>query len=310
VQLEVLGELRLLAPPQPGRPLHLSAASGLVKVDTLLYVVADDELHLGVFPAAGNSPGTLIRMLDGELPDSADARKKLKPDFEALVSLPAFARYPHGALLALGSGSKPLRCRAVLLPLDARGVNVASLRVLDFSDWFVGVGAAIAEGNITRLNIEGAVVCGERLVLMHRGNKGDPANCLISFALHEVLASMERGEPVSKVPILGIERYDLGEREGVPLCFTDGAALSDGRLVFAAVAEDTADSYLDGPCRGAALGVIGSDGRLEALYPLEQSHKIEGVHAELAGSQVKLWLVTDADDAQIAAKLLRGVLPS
>jgi hypothetical protein len=308
VQLEVLGELRLLTSPQPGRPLHLSAASGLVKLDTRLYVVADDELHLGVFPSTGRSPGTLIRLLEGELPDSPDARKRRKPDLEALVLLPPFARCPRGALFALGSGSKQQRRAGVLLPLDPRtnapAANPASVQVLDLSGWLASLSEAIAG-----LNIEGAAVCADRFVLMHRGNKSGHDNCLISFRLDELLATLERGDAVSRLPILGIERYALGEVGEVPLCFTDGAALPDGRLVFAAVAEDTADSYLDGPCRGAALGVIGSDGRLEALHPLEQGHKVEGVHAERVGSQVQLWLVTDADDAQIAAKLLHGVLP-
>jgi hypothetical protein len=36
----------------------------------------------------------------------------------------------------------------------------------------------------------------------------------------------------------GIDRYDLGHLDGVPLCFTDAAALPDGGMVFSAVAED------------------------------------------------------------------------
>jgi hypothetical protein len=305
VQLEVLRELRLLVAPRPGRPLHLSAASGLVKVETLLYVVADDELHLGAFAANGSKPGTLIRMFDGELPDTPEERKQHKPDLEALVMLPPFTHYPCGALLALGSGSKKRRRRGVLLALDARGVNAAQVRVLDLSGLFGGIAAEIND-----LNIEGAVVCEDRLVLMHRGNKSAADSGLISFSLQAVLAAIERGDTVGELPLLSLERYTLGSLEGVPLCFTDGAVLPDGRLVFAAVAEDTADSYHDGPCRGAAIGVIGANGKLQALHFLERPYKIEGIHAELAGVRVKLWLVTDADDASVPATLLTGVLPS
>ena len=304
MQLEVLSELRLLVAPQPGRPLHLSAASGLVKLETLLYVVADDELHLGAFLADGSKPGTLIRMFEGQLPDSPEERKQHKPDLEALVRLPPFASYPCGALLALGSGSKKRRRRGVLLALDARGVNAAQVRLLDFSELFAGIAAEIAD-----LNIEGAVICQDRLVLMHRGNKSAAENALISFSLQPVLAAIERGDTVGQLPILSLERHVLGSLDGVPLCFTDGAVLPDGRLVFAAVAEDTADSYRDGPCRGAAVGIIDAQGKLQTLHYLERPHKIEGIHAELAGTQIRLWLVTDADDAKVPATLLKGVLP-
>jgi len=307
LELEVVCELRLCAPTQPGRALHLSAASGLVKAGARLYVVADDELHLGVFPAAGASPGTLIRMFEGELPHAPQARKQRKPDIEALLMLPPFGRCHDGALFALGSGSKQHRCRGVLLPLEGDAVNVATLRELDLSQWFASLSGPL---EITGLNIEGAVLCPGRFVLMHRGNRSDRGNYLISFELPEVLESIACHDTLPAVPIRGIQRYDLGMLAGVPLCFTDGVGLADGRLLFAAVAEDTADSYLDGPCRGAVIGVIGSDGQLEGLYPLQQNHKVEGVHAELVGSQVQLWLVTDADDPQIPAKLLHGVLPS
>jgi hypothetical protein len=309
LKLDRVCELRLQAPVQPGRALHLSAASGLVKRASHLYVVADDELHLGVFPADGAGPGTLLRMFAGELPQAPKARKQHKPDLEALVALPPFGELSHGALLALGSGSTQQRCRAVLLPLQGDAVISSQARVLDLSHWFASL-SACRELDCTRLNIEGAALWLDRFVLMHRGNQRQPANYLISFGLREVLEAIARDDALSEIPILDIQRYDLGSLAEVPLCFTDGVGLHDGRLVFAAVAEDTTDSYLDGPCRGAAIGVIGRDGRLDALYPLAQNHKVEGVHVELQGSQLQLWLVTDADDPLIAAQLLRGVLPS
>ncbi|MFP2906856.1 DUF6929 family protein [Pyxidicoccus sp. 3LFB2] len=49
--------LTLESPEAPGRPAHVSAASGLVRVGPWLYIVADDALHLAVFPAQGDAPG-------------------------------------------------------------------------------------------------------------------------------------------------------------------------------------------------------------------------------------------------------------
>ncbi len=59
---------------------HLSAASGLVRVGERLYVVADDEVHLGVFDSSAmHAPGALLRLLEGDLPHDKGARKKPSP---------------------------------------------------------------------------------------------------------------------------------------------------------------------------------------------------------------------------------------
>ena len=101
-----------------GQP-HLSSASGLVCAHGRVYVIADDEQHLGVFDDP-RSPGRLVRLLEGELPVGKKERKRVKADLEVLLALPASAAWPHGALLALGSGSRPNRERGVLVALGAR----------------------------------------------------------------------------------------------------------------------------------------------------------------------------------------------
>ncbi len=101
-----------------------------------------------------------------------------------------------------------------------------------------------------------------------------------------------------------IRTYDLGAIDGAPLCFSDGAALPDGSIVFTAIAEAAANSYDDGPCNGAAIGVTNSAGELRFLERVERGYKIEGVEAQVDGSRVHLRLVTDADDANVPAQLL------
>ena len=289
--------------PRPGQPAHLSAASGLVRVGSMLYVVADDEVHLGAFPLAGDHPGHLIRMIDGELPAGLAERKEVKPDFEALTRLAPFDQYAYGALLALASGSRKQRRRAALLALDERGVNAGSVRVIDAARMFEEL-----DGELDDLNIEGAAVSGDRLLLMHRGNKSHPDNAVIGFDLCAVLTSLASDDSLARFPILSLRHYDLGAVEGIPLCFTDAAALPDGRLVFSAVAEDTSDNYGDGPCVAAAIGMIGTDGEILALDYFDTVCKVEGVHAERDGHVIRLWLVTDADDATVPAMLLTGEL--
>lgn len=274
-----------------------------MRVGSTLYVVADDELQLGAFSIDDDTPGTLIRMLSGDLPDCSKERKKAKPDFEMLTMLGPFSHYPHGALLALGSGSRKRRRRGVLIGLDGHGVDSTSVRILDASDLF-----EVIEEEIDDINIEGAFVQGPYLSLMHRGNKSHALNAIVSVDLEAVLRSIEHDESIGKPQIKLLKLYDLGAIGDVPLCFTDGAALPDGNIVFSAVAEDTSDSYHDGGCLGSAVGMIGDDGKIKFVSSLDEACKIEGVHAEYQAGALKLWAVSDADDARVPALLLTGIL--
>jgi hypothetical protein len=120
-------------------PAFLSAASGLVRSGGELYVVADDELHLGRFEPEGGAPGSLMRLLDGKLPERPAARKRRKADLEILMRLPALPGFAHGALLALGSGSRPPRERGALVQLDedgrARGMAAGSMPRRCIDSW-------------------------------------------------------------------------------------------------------------------------------------------------------------------------------
>ena len=81
-------------------------------------------------------------------------------------------------------------------------------------------------------------------------------------------------------------------------------------MVFTAVAEDTEDTYNDGACLGAAIGIIASDGSLRFLDRLEQCHKVEGVSARVDGDAIRLLLVTDADDPDVPAGLFSASIPN
>ncbi|MFL6651447.1 MAG: DUF6929 family protein [Sulfurifustaceae bacterium] len=295
--LAKIRDLTLHEASAPGRPKHLSAASGLVIVKSWLYVVADDEHHLGVFAAEGDAPGDLIRIIDGDLPEGKKDRKRRKPDFEALLLLPPFSHCAHGALLAVGSGSRENRGRGVLLSLDEQGRAGAAPRVIDLSRLFAPI-----ERQINGLNIEGATVVSDRLILLQRGNKRDGVNALISLALGPVLRSLATGDTVDRIPFT-VRPCDLGSIHAVPLTFTDAATLPDGRIVFTAVAEDTDDSYLDGACAGAAVGILGADGDWQRIERLHPDAKVEGIDARLSGDRIRLLLVSDADDARIPASL-------
>jgi hypothetical protein len=293
-----------------GQP-HLSAASGLVQVHGRCYVVSDDEHHLGQFKLANDDPVKLKRLFDGDLPLGMKDRKAAKPDLEVLTLLPATARYPHGALLALGSGSKLQRHGGLVMALDAIGKlgksDALVSQRLDLTELYAPLHVQFAD-----LNIEGCLIDGDTLQLIHRGNKGSaPGQASAAIALHlpQILAWLI--EPDDTPPPLPSRTLaiDLGDVDGVPLTPTDACLLPSGDWLLSAVAENTADSTLDGPCAGSALAVLSPQGKLRALHMLHGAPKVEGISATAVGSHVDVLMVTDADHPDVPSQLLSLRLP-
>jgi hypothetical protein len=192
-----------------------------------------------------------------------------------------------------------------LLGLDARGGSSGAPQIVDCAFLL-----AALDRHFPAPNIEGATVSDNELRLLQRGNRRHPQNAIVRFPLPYVLAALAAGAPVEALPPSAIDFVDLGLIDGVPLCFTDGASLPDGRMVFSAVAEDTEDPYNDGPCVGAAIGIAAADGQVRFLDRLAQAHKIEGIAARVVGDSIHLLLVTDADDAGVPAGLFSAAIPN
>lgn len=293
------------APAHDGMAQHLSAASGIVAAGEFLYVIADDEFYLGVFDRDGQREGRQLPLFAGELPLEAAARKAHKPDLEALARLPPFPGYAAGALIALASGSRANRQTGVLLGLDDAGAVSGAPRQIDLTALY-----APLLRRFPALNLEGAVVSDQQLVLLQRASGGHPENALVRIPLAAVLQGLsEPGElhlPELPIDILTME---LGHIDGVVLGFTDAAALPDGRLVFSAVAEHVDDTYHDGSCVGAVIGILAADGQMQQLARVQPVRKIEGVTARVEGNVVQLLLVSDADDRRHPAGLYSATLP-
>jgi hypothetical protein len=278
----------------PRGQAHLSAASGLVRVGGRLYLVADDEHHLGILAADGVGAVQMHRVLDGDLPADKGKRKKHKPDLEAMALLPPEAGMAHGALLALGSGSRPNRQQALLVALDGGGLPCATPVACDFAALYLPL-----RDQFPDLNIEGAFVAGPRLRLLQRGNKGDARNACIDYSLAQLRAWMTQG---GEAPMpRNIREFSLGGAGGVPLGFTDGTALPGGAWLFSAVAEDTGDSYNDGACGASAIGWVTEGGTLQRLEHVAGAPKIEGITLADDG---RLLVVTDSDDPATPSALL------
>lgn len=293
IHITRLRDLDIIEPG--GQRSFVSAASGLVRTGSYFHVVSDDELYLASFSVSDEKPGQLLRILDGHLPEEAAARKKQKPDFEVLLSLPPDAKNPDGALLALGSGSRLNRRRGVIITLAADGKALSS-HTIDLAPLFTPLDTRLKE-----VNIEGAVILGNEFLLFQRGNADTAVNAIVAYSLDATLKFL--ADPTVALPAPDIRKVGLGAAKGVPLGFTDAAALPDGRIVFSAAAEASSNAYDDGALAGAIIGLMDKTGIVLSKQSLSPMVKVEGIAARLERNSIHLNLVTDADDPKVAASL-------
>jgi hypothetical protein len=276
-----------------GTPVR--AASGVAAYDGGWLVVQDDATHGCVWRAGGGQRLRLLSPVQGhDTFEEASGTKRLKPDLEAVVTM------PDGRTLALGSGSTPARMRAVLL-------SPASVVVAGLAPVYAHV-AEVLGTPADRLNLEGAAVVGDSLRWFQRGlpSAGVPTGS-VDVDLEGLLAAAS-GAPAA-VRVSAPRGYDLGTIAGVGLAVTDAVALDDGLVLVAAAAEDSATTYDDGPVVGSALALLDGERVLDtAELPLLGGvvAKVEGL--AIAGRReevLDLVAVVDADDPTVPSLLLR-----
>ena len=299
LELRKLRDLQLEAPSAAGRSAHLSAASGVARRGDFVYVIGDDELHLGVFRLSSRAPGRLVRVLSGDLPDDPDARSSAKPDLEALTLLPPFESHPYGALLGLGSGATPERSRGFVGALAADGSIAGDPYELDLDPLY-----RLLRDEVPELNVEGAATMGDRLWLLHRERARTGGNLVAELSLEQLMRSLREDRCLDAEELAAVRRYDLGEIDGVKLTFSDATPIADQLLVFTASAEGD-----DGRIRGSVVGTLGLDGKVQRLRTIDRRWKVEGVHASIDTGVLDFTFVCDQDDPDQPAPLLSATMP-
>jgi len=296
---QLVKPLLMEVPSGPGRPAHVAAASGVVRMGRFLYVVADDEVQLAVFEE--DAPrGKWVALFEGLLPADPQARKMEKPDFEVLCRLPPRPAWPDGALVALPSGSAAPRRSGAVAPLGPSGDLAAPAWRFDLGPLYDQLAAELG----AKVNVEGAALLRDRLLLLHRG-AGQRRSAMVEVELERMVEAAAEKGAVSANAIRDLHEVALPEVDGWPLAFTDGLALADGTIAFTAVAEKTLDPVADAPCAASAVGRIDRQGKVVTLELLQGAPKVEGLtlHGE------KAWMVTDQDDPARPAQLLWVKLP-
>jgi len=267
--------------------LPIYAASGLAKHNENFYVISDDEKSLFQF----NTDGTTFierPLQPGTLPLDPIERKKLKPDWESLV----YFQQQTGieGLLAVPSGSKQNRQTGYFIKSEQ------NFKQQPIEINFVKLYQKLQE-NFNELNIEGAAIINSTLKLLQRGNGQSKQNAIITLNLNEIVNCLKSSQELTPATILNIESYNLGQINNSPLSFTDAFAI-DGSLYFLAVCEETVSTYEDGPFKGAILGEIDANNKLNGTWELNCPFKPEGLWIEKLNDHYKVYIVTDADSRE------------
>lgn len=299
--------------PALDRPRHVRAGSALVALPSgRLAVVQDDACFLALIdPETGAArdvpfPGEGPRQFD-----DTRGNKKLKLDLEAV-----FLASAHGPLIALGSGSSPLRERIVLVE-DPDGHEPRAEIVLArelYAQLRANRGFSGSE-----LNVEGAALVEGDLLLFQRGNGAPaaaggstllPVDATARIALAPLLAHLRSEGPLP--PLRDVIAWDLGTVEGQRLTFTDGAVHANGEsrvVAFLACAEDSPDATRDGPVSAVVIGCLDEATRSAELGPILDERgeplldKAEGLAFD-PHDPARAFVVTDRDDPAAPSELL------
>jgi hypothetical protein len=191
-----------------------------------------------------------------------------------------------------GSGALPTRNILVKVNLQTQEAHTFSLTN------FYGDLCREAAIQKEQLNIEGAAVYGDQLLLLNRGN-----NCIYRFALAAVTSCVEQN---GVFPDIAVQRYSLPFVDDCVAGFS-GATVFGDDLIFCASLEKTNDWINDGEILGSFIGLIHLCENSEEIadcVQLKQGNevflgKIEGLCVtEKSERQVMLSAICDNDDGR------------
>lgn len=266
------------------------SASGLEILDKTLYAVGDNSPFLyrinNNYQIEEKQPIASVEgMVNGVTP------KEIKMDFEAIACV---EKEEGKEFLIFGSGSKsPKRDNMVTVNLGTGAVNTYSL--VEFYKKLRET-ARLEEG---ALNIEGAVVKNDELLLFNRGE-----NLILKYKLEELERYLagERDCPAPKTYFI-----NLPEIKGIKAGFSGAAIIpNEDQVLFTASVENTEDWINDGEVLGSFVGMIDLKGLKDNVTPdcvrLIDKGKPLNVKVESLAvfyptlhNDLRLLLVTDSD---------------
>ncbi len=216
---------------------NFPSASGIEFFEDKLYLAGDDAKDLLVMNKRWKEKERIVLFSS----DEKRISKKQKADLEASAIL-YIDNTPH--LLVLGSGSREPRNKVILLNLSSKGITIFDVGVFY---------SRLQSCGLADLNIEGATIINNLLVLANRGNKTHPSNHLIvtdpQFWLQQETAPIQLHQ-------LNFEQY-----EGTIGISGLSYSKHHEQLLFTTSMEDTTNSFEDGAIGKSYLGMVNNIAR-------------------------------------------------
>lgn len=278
--------------PQPQRPPVLTRASGLVKVQSFVFVISDDDNYVARFNLDPDSPG-LTFPLSPPLPTDPKERWKLKPDLEAVTDIEIG---PYRGLLAVPSGSTPNSRTGYWMELS-ESFTLDRVRPLDFVPFFESL-------DIDDLNIEATFQIAGHLALLHRARTERSRNAFILCNLETLMHNLESGRLTADCREMTYF-VDLGSFRQSRLGFTDACYYREDKFLYVAVSESEGDREF----KGAELGCMNIQGEILYRQTLDLPSKPEGICIQSYDDPQDFLIVTNSGSKQEPSRLYSGRLP-
>lgn len=242
----------------------ISAASSLLSIDGRLFVVNDDQY--GLYELKEGEKWAAYHWQEApDLPSDHLKRKKVKPDFEALL----WPFFNEEEVLLVPSGSRKNRMMGLIFNLTSN-----TFTPFDLNDFFLNLSLLVSS-----INIEGAAFFNGHIYFLNRGVQNQ-LSTLIKIHPHTF-------------EILALSTLDFGSIKETPLHGSE-LCVYEGFLYALAVAEVTSNSYDDGAILGSAFYKIS----LETFQIIDQWIFDRPIKTEGLSRWQNNWIVTTDSDGE------------
>jgi len=221
---------------------EIASASGIEIINDQIYIIGDDSLFMYQIDTEGN---IIMRYpLSGSRNDERIS-KALKPDYEAMTRIDLNG---ESHLLIVGSGSvSGIREKGILYNLTDHRYKEISLETFYTK---IKVGLDLEETEV--FNIEGLCSIGEDLLFAQRG--GITGNqFLFRVNSEDFFAFCSNDKPDINIKQY---RFKLPEINKIHYGISGCTNINNEELLFCASAENTDNTYDDGPILGSLIGYI------------------------------------------------------
>ncbi len=252
---------------------ELSAASGIVYLDNLLYLISDSSNFLYQF----NIIKKELSKIPIKLNSQENILKKDKPDYESIALF-------NNKLYIYGSGSTKNRETRVTYKLDTQEVKQK-----DVSKLYKKLQQLVSL-TANDLNIEGTIITENSIYFFQRGSNSSGTNGIFIF------------DKTSKTATYKI--ITLPKVQHIEATFTD-AILVQETIYFLAAVENTSSTYLDGEILGSFIGKINlSTLEIITIQKISDTQKFEGITLfKQENNNLQFLICEDSDTANTGSTL-------